>query len=166
MIELTKNDHPKEETLLNNLGGSLARCFQLLGNVDDLNAAISTKVELMPEDHPNKPLNLYNLGTSLLELFKRLGSMADFNAAMSNEREAVDFTRDGHPDKFMHIGNLGSTARMAPIPRKCVPPSRFGCSSQRILFFLFGLLFRNLSSQLDTVSLHDSKVEKSLCFKE
>jgi tetratricopeptide (TPR) repeat protein len=87
---------------LNNLGNAFLTRFERLGELSDLEDAISRfrdAVDLTPHGHPDKPGRLNNLGNALLTRFERLGELSDLEDAISRHRDAVDLTPHGHPDK-------------------------------------------------------------------
>jgi hypothetical protein len=68
-VKLTPDSHPDMPSRLNNLGGSLIRRFERLGDLEDLNRSIQVfedAVKLTPDSHPDMPSRLNNLGNSLL----------------------------------------------------------------------------------------------------
>ncbi|KIJ26862.1 hypothetical protein M422DRAFT_272008 [Sphaerobolus stellatus SS14] len=111
-VQLTPVDHPDKPTLLNNLGNSLFRQFERLGDMTDLNQSVlklQEAVQLTPDGHPYKPSMLNNLGRSLLRQFEQLGDMTDLNQSVLKLQEAVQLTPDGHPDKPSRLNNLGNS---------------------------------------------------------
>ncbi|KAF8436638.1 CHAT domain-containing protein [Boletus edulis BED1] len=108
---------------LKNLGVALLWRFERLGELRDLEDAISTyrdAVHLTPDGHPDKPGRLNNLGHSFIARFEmpfrhtgmparfeRLGELRDLEDAISTYRDAVHLTPDGHPDKPSRLSNLG-----------------------------------------------------------
>ncbi|KAI9574339.1 hypothetical protein HD554DRAFT_2006816, partial [Boletus coccyginus] len=68
-VELTPHGHPHKPGRLNNLGNSFLTRFQRVGELSDLEDAISRQrdaVELIPHGHPHKPDLINNLGSSFL----------------------------------------------------------------------------------------------------
>ena len=64
---LTPDGHPDKPAYLNNLGNSFQSRFERLGDIADLDEAITAQqqaVRLTPDGHPDKPAYLNNLGTS------------------------------------------------------------------------------------------------------
>ncbi|KAG8857702.1 hypothetical protein FRB91_011017 [Serendipita sp. 411] len=111
---LTPDDHPEKPRRLSNLGSSLGARFQHLGNINDIDEAVShlqTAVILTPDGHPDMPSRLYNLGTSFLARFQRLGNLDDIDNAILRLRAAVSLTPDVHPEKPSQLTNLGSSLR-------------------------------------------------------
>ncbi|KAF8132578.1 TPR-like protein [Boletus edulis] len=93
-----------------NLGNSFITRFSRLGELRDLEDAISTHrdaVHLTPDGHPDKAGCLNNLGGSFITRFSRLGELRDLEDAISTHRDAVHLTPDGHPDKPSRQNNLG-----------------------------------------------------------
>ncbi|KAI9573138.1 CHAT domain-containing protein [Boletus coccyginus] len=109
-LELTPHGHPHNR--LSNLGTSLLTRFERLGQLSDLEDAISAHrdaVELPPQGHPHKPDQLNNLGTSFRARFERLGELSDLEDAISRLRDAVELTPHGHPHKLGLLNNLGNS---------------------------------------------------------
>ncbi|KAF8129598.1 hypothetical protein EV363DRAFT_1337786, partial [Boletus edulis] len=72
--------------MLNNLGLSFTTRVERLGELSDLEDAISTHrdaVHLTPDGHPDKPSHLNNLGLSFRARFERLGEPSDLEDAIS-----------------------------------------------------------------------------------
>ncbi|KAF8436631.1 hypothetical protein L210DRAFT_3548766, partial [Boletus edulis BED1] len=72
--------------MLNNLGLSFTTRVERLGELRDLEDAISTHrdaVHLTPDGHPDKPSHLNNLGLSFRARFERLGEPSDLEDAIS-----------------------------------------------------------------------------------
>ncbi|KAJ7120017.1 CHAT domain-containing protein [Mycena epipterygia] len=114
-VRLTPDGHPNTPSFLSNLGNSLLRRFERLGDLDDLNKSVSVRedaVRLTPDGHPDKPSLLSNLGYSLLTRFEWLGDLDDLNKYVLREKDAVYLTPDGHPDKPSLLSNLGNSLLM------------------------------------------------------
>ena len=97
---------------LNSLGVSLMTRFERLGQLTDLEDAISSQrdaVDLTPPGHRRKPIYLNNLGISLMIHFQRLGQLTDVEDAISRQRDAVDLTPHGHIQKPIYLNNLGNS---------------------------------------------------------
>ncbi|KAJ7828707.1 CHAT domain-containing protein [Mycena leptocephala] len=110
-VQLTPDGHPNKPGLLNNLGSSLSRRFERLGDLSDINKSVlmfEDVVQLTPDGHPDKPYRLANLGSSLSRRFERLGDLSDINKSILMFEDAVELTPDGHPDKPGLLNNLGS----------------------------------------------------------
>ncbi|KAF8129042.1 TPR-like protein [Boletus edulis] len=113
-VDLTPHGHPDKPSRLHNLGLSLITRFERLGELSDLEHAISTHreaVDLTPHGHPDKPSRLNNLGSSFITRFESLGELSDLEHAISTLREVVDLTPHGHPDKPSRLNNLGISFR-------------------------------------------------------
>ena len=107
-----RGGHPEKPAHLSNLGNSFLARFERLGEVSDLDDAISRlsdAVDLTPHGHSRKPVRLNNLGDSLRTRFKRLGELSDLEHAVSTLRGAGDLTPRGHPHKPGHLNNLGNS---------------------------------------------------------
>ncbi|KAJ7280556.1 hypothetical protein C8J57DRAFT_1563358 [Mycena rebaudengoi] len=105
------NGHPVEPLLLSNLGNYFFCCFEQLGDLSDLNQAVSkleAAVTITPDGHPDMPSWLNNLGNSLFGCFERLGDLNDLNQAVSKLEAAVTLAPDGHPEKPVWLANLGN----------------------------------------------------------
>jgi hypothetical protein len=109
-VHLTPDGHTDTPSILNNLGNSLLKRFERLGDLEDLNKSVSIRedaVRLTPDGHPDKPLMLNNLGGSLLRRFERVGDLEDLNNSVLRGEDAVHLTPDGHPDKPSRLNSLG-----------------------------------------------------------
>ena len=113
-IRFVPDDHPKKAECINNLGVSLVTRFECLGDIDDLDEAITVQqqaVRLTPDGHPHKPGRLDNLGNSLRIRFEQTGDIGDLREAITAQQQAVRLTPDGHPRKSAHLANLGTSLR-------------------------------------------------------
>ncbi|KAJ7199961.1 TPR-like protein [Mycena pura] len=111
-VQLTPDGHPDTPSRLSNLGNSLSRRFERLGDLSDINKSVlmfEDAVKLTPDGHPDKPSRLSNLGSSLLGRFERLGDLSDINKSVLMKEDAVKLTPDGHPDKPSRLSNLGNS---------------------------------------------------------
>ena len=109
-IDLTTNGYPNKPAYLANLGNSLRARFNCLGQLSDLEEAISTHrnaVELIPNGHPHKPNHLQAFGLCFQARFERLGELSDIEEAISWHKNAVDLIPDGHPNKANCLNDLG-----------------------------------------------------------
>ncbi|KAF8132500.1 hypothetical protein EV363DRAFT_1328599 [Boletus edulis] len=88
---------------LGNLGTALLLRFERLGELSDLEDAIST--------HKDAPIGLNSLGNSFRARFDRLGELSDLEDAISTHRDVVRLTPDGHPHKPGRLTNLGNSFR-------------------------------------------------------
>ena len=98
-----------------NLGSSSLARFERLGQLNDLEDAISRQseaVDLTPDGHPRKPNYLMSLSFSFLTRFERLGQLNDLEDAISRQAEAVDLTPDGSLHKPRYLDNLGNSFRI------------------------------------------------------
>ncbi|KAJ7919737.1 CHAT domain-containing protein [Mycena leptocephala] len=111
-VQLTPDGHPDKPGRLNNLGNSLFRRFERLGDLGDINKSVLTfedAFKLTPDSHPDKPSLLNNLGNSLFRRFEWLGDLSDINKSVLMQEDAVQLTPDGHPDKPSRLNNLGNS---------------------------------------------------------
>ncbi|KAF8132582.1 hypothetical protein EV363DRAFT_1295983 [Boletus edulis] len=72
--------HPHKHGMPNNLGNSFRARFERLGELRDLEDAISTRsdvVHLTPDGHRDKPSRLNNSGNSFITRFEHLGEPSD-----------------------------------------------------------------------------------------
>ncbi|KAG9317751.1 hypothetical protein JVU11DRAFT_1969 [Chiua virens] len=96
---------------LNNLGDSLRIRFKYLGELGDLEEAISMLTEavnLPPDGHP---VHLNSLGVSLFTRFARFGERRDLEDAILQQELAVGLIPSGHPHKPKYLSNLGNLFR-------------------------------------------------------
>ncbi|KAJ7867266.1 CHAT domain-containing protein [Mycena leptocephala] len=103
-------DDPGNATCLGDLGIALFRHFEQLGDVNDINKAVSVEeaaVHLTLDDSSEKPARLNNLGNYLRARFKQLGDLSDLNESIMKLEDAVCLTPNGHPDKPTYLHNLG-----------------------------------------------------------
>ena len=98
---------------LSNLGNSLSLRFGHMGDVADIDEAITAQqqtVSLVPDGHPGTPTYLNNLGESFRTRFHHLGDI-DLDQAITSQQRAVRLTPDGHLS--ITLGNaseVGSSA--------------------------------------------------------
>ncbi|KAJ7928232.1 CHAT domain-containing protein [Mycena leptocephala] len=101
--------------MLDNLGGSLFRRFERLGDLDDLNKSVKIRedaVHLTPDGHPDKPTMLNNLGNSLVRRFERLSDLDSLNKAIKIREDALHLAPDGHLYRASMLNNLGTCLLM------------------------------------------------------
>ncbi|KAJ6582426.1 CHAT domain-containing protein [Mycena capillaripes] len=109
-VHITLEGHSEKPARLSNLGNSLVTRFNHLGNLGDLNGAISKHedaVRLILDSHSNKHIWLSNLGTSLLIRFYQLHDSGDLNRSISKQEDAVGLALDSDPHKPALLNNLG-----------------------------------------------------------
>ncbi|KAF8419631.1 hypothetical protein L210DRAFT_3369588, partial [Boletus edulis BED1] len=85
-VDLTPRGHPDQPGFLNNLGNCFRARFDRLGELRDLEGAISSygnAIDLTPHGHPDKPSHFINFGDSFLTRFNRLGELRDLEHAIS-----------------------------------------------------------------------------------
>ncbi|KIM20447.1 hypothetical protein M408DRAFT_307726 [Serendipita vermifera MAFF 305830] len=114
-LNIIPEGHPDKPTGLNNVGGAVQLRFERLGDVIDLENAISllqAAVDLTPDGHPDKPSRLNNLGVAVQTRFERLGDVIDLENAISLLQAAGDLMPDGHPDKPSLLNNIGSAVQL------------------------------------------------------
>ncbi|KAJ7478913.1 TPR-like protein [Mycena latifolia] len=103
-------DNPMSAMYLSNLGNALHERSERLGNLIDLNGAVSkleAAVGMTPDGHLNKPSYLSNLGNCLLHRFEQLGEINDLNEAVSKFETVVRLIPEDHPDKASYLHNVG-----------------------------------------------------------
>ncbi|KAJ7851773.1 CHAT domain-containing protein [Mycena leptocephala] len=111
-LQLTPDGHPDKPSRLKNLGISLFRRFEQLGDLSDIKKYVlmfEDAVQFTPDGHPDKPFRLNGLGSSLLRRFERLGDLSDINKSVLMFEDAVQLTPDGHPDMPSMLKNLGNS---------------------------------------------------------
>jgi len=111
-VRLTPDAHPNKPAGLTNLGTSFLRRFERLGDLADLDEAITAKqqaVHLTPDGHLDKPARLNNLGISFICQFERFGDLASIDEAITATQQAVRLTPDDHPNKTTYLHNLGTS---------------------------------------------------------
>ncbi|KAF8552255.1 hypothetical protein OG21DRAFT_1416447 [Imleria badia] len=107
-VALTFHGHPEKPTILHNLGNCLSTRFQRLGELNDVEDAISTLREAVDLGHPDKPRPLNTLGYSFKARFERFGELSDLEHAIVTFRDVIDLTPRGHPEKLTGLNNLGT----------------------------------------------------------
>ena len=111
-LTLTPLGHPDKPDGLNNLASCLRTRFECIGELKDLEEAVSSHkdaLELIPDGRPTKPDFLNNLANSLVTRFHRLGEVSDLEQAILRHRDAVKLTPDGHPGKPGFRNNLANS---------------------------------------------------------
>ena len=107
--------HPDQPMYLSNLGAAQRIRFNRLGDLSDLENAISNlekAVQLTDDKHPRKPAFLSNLGSAQQTCFERLGDLSDLENAISNKEKVVQLIDDGHPQKPGCLSNLGNAQQI------------------------------------------------------
>ena len=97
--------HADSFSSLENLGSSFLARFQCLGELTDIDEAVSAHqqaVHLIPDGHAAKPTRLSNLGNSFALRFLCLKDSSDLDKAMSAHEQAVHLS----PDNAGHLSNL------------------------------------------------------------
>jgi hypothetical protein len=105
------NDDPRLLAATANLGSSLRRRFDQLGQLVDLNKGIEMlqrATNLTPKDHPSKTACLCELAIALNTRFEQLENLADLDNAIVHNQAAVNLTTDDHPSKPICLNNLGN----------------------------------------------------------
>jgi hypothetical protein len=109
-LDLTPDGHPDKPRRLSNLGNGFAHCFEVFGEVADVEHAIDAyyrATDLTPDCHPEKPRRLSNLGNFFALRFELFGEVADIEHVIDAYRRATDLTPDGHANKSVYLDNLG-----------------------------------------------------------
>ncbi|KZV67445.1 hypothetical protein PENSPDRAFT_583940, partial [Peniophora sp. CONT] len=94
------------------LGGAFHERFERIGELDDLDAVITTlccAVEITPDTDPEKPGLLSNYGASLQTRFERVGEFEDIERAITILRRADELVSNGHPSEVYCSNNLGNS---------------------------------------------------------
>jgi tetratricopeptide (TPR) repeat protein len=108
-VQVVKDDH--KALALTSLGDSYHARFQRVGDVQDIDRAISSHedaVRCTPDDHPEKVPRLTSLGDSLIQRFEHFGDVPDIDRAISSYEDGVlRCTPDDHPDKVNCLNGLG-----------------------------------------------------------
>ena len=108
----TPDGHPHKPGFLNNLVISFRSRFERLGNVADLDEALTAQrqaVCLAPDDHSERLGSLNGLRICLRSRFECLANIADLNEAITTQQQAVRLVPDGDRDKPMYLTNLGDS---------------------------------------------------------
>ncbi|KAF8129575.1 hypothetical protein EV363DRAFT_1169007, partial [Boletus edulis] len=84
--DLTPRNHPSKPSCLNHLGNSFFIHFRRLGEMSDLEDAISRYIDaisLTPFGHPHMPGRLHNLALCFDARFMRLGQLGDLEQSIT-----------------------------------------------------------------------------------
>lgn len=104
MVILMSDRHPEKGLYLDNLAGALHARFKLLGNIKDLQDAISNQrkcLGITPDQDLNKPWLFSNLAGLLWDRFIHVGELEDLEEAIHGMQGAHRVLSDrysGHPD--------------------------------------------------------------------
>ncbi|KAF8185860.1 CHAT domain-containing protein [Mycena galopus ATCC 62051] len=107
-------DDPGNATYLNDLGRVFFSRFEILGDLGDLNGAVSNleeAVRLTPDGHKDRLLCVNSLGIFLQSRFEQLGDLADLSRSISKLEDAVRLTQDDHPEKLTLLYTLANSLR-------------------------------------------------------
>ncbi|KAI0037284.1 hypothetical protein FA95DRAFT_208184, partial [Auriscalpium vulgare] len=111
-LSLIPVGHPKRSLSLTNLAATLSIHFDQLGEMADLEEAITLDREalhLRPVGHPGRSINLSNLAATMSTYFDQpVGQMADLEEAIKLFREALSLRPVGHPDRSGNLSNLAA----------------------------------------------------------
>lgn len=102
-VYFTGDEDPSRSAHLFNLGTAQKTRFERLGDLTDLEIAISNlekAISLTGDGHPDKPVRLSALAQIYETRFEHLG---DLENVISNLEKAISLTGDGHPDKPDHL---------------------------------------------------------------
>ena len=143
---------PDKPSRLANLGSTFATRFECLGQLSNLEDAISRQreaVDLTPRDHPQKPMFLTILALSFRNRFERLGELSDLEEAVSLFSHAA-------------CASVGSIAARFDASRQwilCARLLRHHFSFMDVLLPSVSFLnLHRLASHLHTVTGNSSKV--------
>ncbi|KAF8121598.1 hypothetical protein EV363DRAFT_1457371 [Boletus edulis] len=110
-VNRTPHGHPDNPNRVNNLGSCFLTRFKRIGELSDLEHAISMLTDALarfPRGHRHKPILLNNLGCCFHARFRRLGEPSDLKKSISILRAAVELTLDDHPHKPTYLSSLGN----------------------------------------------------------
>ena len=88
----TPTGHTEQAGWLSNLGATLLRRFERVGDLADLDAAVEAgraAVAATPTGHPDQAMYLSNLGDALQTRFERVGEPVDAQTALDAWRKAA-----------------------------------------------------------------------------
>lgn len=117
ILNRTPYDAPLRPVVVAGIGQDFFYRFRGLGQIDDLNEAISlTRTALddassMATENFDRATTLYSLGFFLSERFDRLGEADDLDAAITAFREAWTTTPLSDPDQFWYLPELAKALR-------------------------------------------------------
>ncbi|KAI0042252.1 TPR-like protein [Auriscalpium vulgare] len=104
-------DHPDRSHGLTNFAVDLITHFEQLGELSDLQEAITLHrqaLSLRPVGHSDRSLSLSNLANALGTYFEQLGKLPDLEEAILLHREALSLRPVGHPDHPASLNNLAN----------------------------------------------------------
>ena len=107
----TAADDPKFSVYLQNFGGALLDKFQCLGQMEDLNHAITVLeqvIAITPTGHSSLSDHFHNLSVALMFRYEETGSMLDLDCAITKVKEALGLTRPSDPYYALCLDHLGS----------------------------------------------------------
>jgi len=96
-----------DSNFLHNLGNVLQTRFDITGNIDDLNSAISKYRAVDSDDPFEGAAYASSLGTALGKRYDWLRNEKDLEESIVENEKAVNLTPEGHPDRPMYLNDLG-----------------------------------------------------------
>ncbi|KAF9007416.1 CHAT domain-containing protein [Cyathus striatus] len=99
-------------TTLNELSSALSYRFERVGNMPDLEEAISLQLrclDLTSEDDTSRPLRLHNISTWYTYKFETTGLLVDIDKAIAYEENSLGLFPEGNAMRcslLQHLGNL------------------------------------------------------------
>ncbi|KAI5836960.1 CHAT domain-containing protein [Morchella snyderi] len=113
-LEGQDNNDPQYIRLLNNLSTYLEDRFKLLGQVDDIEVAITHSESVLsatPDGHPNRAGRLNGLSTRYHIRYLALAKVADLEKSLTLAKALVETTPAGHPQLGPRLSVLSSRYR-------------------------------------------------------
>ena len=109
-VNLTEIDNSDDlAIIMDSIGNSKLRRFTQLGDMSDLEEAISyiaKAVQFTDDGHSDKPKYLVTLAVSQEAQFKHLGNLIDLENAILNVTKAANLMNDDHQDKPTYLSHL------------------------------------------------------------
>ena len=103
--------HSRRSDSLSNLASALFTRFEQVGQLVDLEEAISLFMEslmLRPASHPRRSDSLTNLASAIKTRFEQTGQLVDLDEAISLHRESLVLCPAPHPHRSASLSNLAS----------------------------------------------------------
>lgn len=96
-VDLMPDGHPEKVSKLEHLAAALQARFQRLGDINDLDRAISWQqaaLERTPDGHPSKVTLLRKFGAALAMRFERVGNPGDRDGGAELQGRTVELGSD------------------------------------------------------------------------
>ncbi|KAG9312064.1 hypothetical protein JVU11DRAFT_7345 [Chiua virens] len=113
LLDLCPKGHERHIEILNNLAVSYSMCYDMQGNLSDLNRAIEIaekQLDLCPLGHLGHAAALGELASLLRKLYQIQGNQADLSRiVLEMDQKRLDLCPSGHKDHAKALGNLAAS---------------------------------------------------------